>query len=80
MTLRVVPDDHLTRMSYSHEVDALFDAVRVHDDLLEVLDGQLVVPVDQLLFLARRARSLTLACAESAHERWHAERGAGEGR
>lgn len=57
---------HLSRTEYVGMPAALFDAVRVLHDLEDLTDGQLVVPVNELTFLLRRARQLVAACVELA--------------
>ncbi len=56
--------DHLVKDSYGSPLAALYDAHRVQLDLVKLAQNQLVIPADELLFLAQRARDLVQACIE----------------
>lgn len=55
---------YLDETSYPSMLAALCDAKRVQQDILTLARSQLVIPSDQLEFLARRARDLVQACIQ----------------
>jgi hypothetical protein len=65
-----VPDasGHLAAAEYEGFRAALQDAERVVQDLIDQVSGQVVVPAGEVVFLARRLRSLVGACTQAFDE------------
>lgn len=57
---------HLERHDYDGFLEALQDADAVAVDLIQAVQGQLLVPAERVEFLTRRLRQLVIGCIRAA--------------